>query len=291
MKLKFLKFVPVAALLCIVFASCKKNEAVTSVHSQQGSQLAKATSMIGAMENESDLEFSDALVASDRVGSSDCPQVSYIPSKDVYPHTKIVDFGTGCTDDNGITRSGKRFITVYADQQTAPAGKVVSAVTFSNYYINGINLAGNVKISVITPASSGNLTLRVGSDKTVSDQNGNTSSFTSKTIQKQIAGGGDDILSNDVFQISDVSYGTEIEGDSSMIVWHSATDASNPPIKQASCAFRSQGVLNLYLKQNGAETDEYLNYGNGDCDNMATLTINGVSQDITLPFYFFDPHL
>ena len=293
MKLKISSLIPSAALLCVVLASCKKNEAVTSaVSSSTNSPLTKTTSMIGAMSNETDLDVAAALVSADKVSSpSDCPVKTYNPSKDVYPNTKTIDYGSGCTDENGVTRSGKRLITVYADEDMAPAGKVVSVATFSNYYVNGVNITGNVKISVVAPASSGNLVLRVVSNKTVTDMSGNTSSFVSVITQKQVSGGGDSLSSNDVFQVIESSYGTEVLGDSSMVVWNSKTDPSNPVMKMASCSFRSQGALMLNLKTNGVPTTEYLDYGNGDCDDQATLTINGVTQAITLPFYFFDPHL
>src|ERR1700755_1059223 len=127
MKLKIANLIPIAALLSIVLASCKKNEAVTSPSSPTSSPLVQATSTIGAMAAESDLEVADALVSSDKESnSSSCRTVTYIPSEDVYPHTKIVDFGSGCTGSDGITRSGKRFSTIYADEETAPAGEVVS---------------------------------------------------------------------------------------------------------------------------------------------------------------------
>ena len=291
MKMKISKLIPSAALLCVVLASCKKNEAVTSAPAQSGAPLVQTTNMIGAMANESDLDVSTALVSADKVSDgSDCPIKTYNPSKDVFPYTKTFDFGTGCTNDAGITRSGKRITTVYADESTAPAGKVLSVVTFSNYYINGVNISGNVKISVVQPASSGNLVLRVISNKTVTDMNGNTSSYVTKETRKQIAGGGDDSLRNDVFQLTEDSYGTEVLGDSTMVVWKSSTDPSNPIIKKASCSFRSQGALMINLKVNGSATDEYLDYGNGDCDDQATLTTDGVDQVITLPFYFYQPH-
>ncbi|MBV9962592.1 MAG: hypothetical protein JO072_10130 [Parafilimonas sp.] len=286
MKLKLSKLIPAGALLCLVLASCKKNEAVTSPSSSTGSSLAKTTSMIGAMVGENDIEIADALSSNDKTdNSSSCKVVTYNPSENVYPHTKIVDYGSGCTDDQGITRSGKRFSTVYADQETAPAGKVVSVTTFSNYYVNGVSISGNVKVTVITPASSGALTLRVVVNKTVTDSLGNTSSFVNTAIQKQVGGTVDDRI----FQIDENAYGTEVSGDSAMVTWKAVTDPSNPIMKMASCEFRSQGALMISLKENGVQTNEYLDYGNGNCDNMATLKVgNDDPQNITLPFYFFD---
>jgi len=292
MKLRLSRLIPSGALLCLVLASCKKNEAVNSKPAQPGSPLVQTTSMIGAMANESDVDVATALVSADKVSNSadDCPIKTYNPSKDVYPYTKTFDYGSGCTNDDGITRSGKRITTVYADESEAPAGKVLSVATYSNYYVNGVNISGNVKISVVQPASSGNLVLKIVSNKTVTDMNGNTSSYVSTATQKQISGGGDDSSSNDAFQVMENAYGTEVLGDSTMVVWKSSTDPSNPVIKWASCSYRSQGALMVNLKVNGSPTNQYLDYGNGDCDDQATLTTDGVDQTITLPFYFYQPH-
>ena len=287
MKLKFTKLVPSTALLCLVLASCQKNEAVTSHPSQTSSPLTRTTTMIGAMAYQSDLDMND-VIASDQPDGSDCPVITFTPSRDVYPNMKTVDYGSGCTDSYGITTSGKKFVTNYADRNTAPAGKVISVTTFSNLYVNGVSISGNVKVSVVQPSSSGQLILKIVVEKTVSDAFGNTSSFVNLATQTQIAGNETSSSTDDVFQIAENAHGTEVSGDSAMVTWHSMTDPANPIIKQASCQFRSQGGLIITLKQLGVITNEYLDYGNGDCDNQATIAVNGGDpQPITLPFYFF----
>jgi len=290
MKLRLSRLIPSGALLCLVLASCKKNEAVTSKPiSPTSSPLIRTTNMIVAMDNESDLEMSD-VISGDT--PSDCPIVTYNPSKDVYPHTKTVDYGTGCTGSDGVTRSGKRFATIYADENTAPAGKVISVTTFSNYYASGVNIAGTIKISIGNPANPGPLVLKYVVNKTVTDTLGNTSSYVNTATQKLISGGGNNSPADDVFQISQNTYGTEVSGDSAMITWKSESDPANPVIKANSCQFRSQGALKITLKQLGVITNEYLDYGNGDCDNKATLSVNnGTPQQVTLPLYFFGADL
>ncbi|MEP6684086.1 MAG: hypothetical protein ABJA35_12535 [Parafilimonas sp.] len=292
MKLKFIKLLPGTALLCLVLASCQKNAADTSKPpSQTGSPLIRTTTMIGAMQNESDLEVADIFATSES-DAAHCPVTTYNPAKDVYPNTRTVDYGTGCTDDYGVTRSGKRFTTIYADKNTAPAGKVASVTTFSNYYVDGVSISGNVKISVVSPASSGSLVLKIAVNKTVTDAFGNTSSYINSVTQTQIAGGETDSLEDNVFKISENAFGTEVSGDSAMITWKAVADPANPMIKMANCPYRSQGAEIITLKQLGVTTDEYLDYGNGDCDNQATLSINGgAPQPVTLPLRFFGADL
>jgi hypothetical protein len=291
MKLNFTKLVPGTALLCIVFASCQKNEAVTShPSSQTSSPLVRTTTMIGAMADQSDMELNDVIAPGEP--SSHCAVITYTPSKDVYPNLETIDYGSGCTDDWGTTISGKRFVTTYADRYTAPAGKVVTVTTFSNYYVNGVSVSGDIKATVVQPFSSGQLVLRNVVNKTVTDAYGNTSSYINIGTQKQIAGNATDSTGDDAFEIWENAHGTEISGDSAMITWKSVTDPSNPIIKNASCKFRSQGGLMITLKQLGVITNEYLDYGNGDCDDQAILTTNGGNpQTVTLPFHFFGADL
>jgi len=292
MKLKFTKLVPSIALLCLVWASCQKNAADTSKPpTQTGSPLTRTTTMIGAMENESDLEVAD-IFATSEADASHCPVTTYNPARDVYPTIRTVDYGTGCTDDYGVTRKGKRFTTMYADKYKAPAGKVVSVTTFSNYYVNDVSVSGNVKISIASPASSGSLVLRIVVNKTITDAFGNTSSYVNFVTQTQIAGGETDSTKDNVFKIAENAFGTEVSGDSAMVTWKSVTDPANPIIKMSGCPFRSQGAQKITMKQLGVTTDEYLDYGNGDCDNQATLSINGgTPQPVTLPIFLFGEDL
>jgi hypothetical protein len=244
--------------------------------------------MIGAMESEADLEI-HAAVSDDIVADApSCCVVTYSPSKNVYPHLKVYDYGSGCTDGSGKTRSGKRFVTEYGDASTAPAGKVISVTTFSNYYVDGVNITGSVKVSIDASANQGQLVLRAVEDKVITDASGNNTSYVSKSTRKQIGGNSTPETWDDVYQITTNAYGTELDGDSSMVVWKYNSDPSNVIVKHIDCGFRSQGGLQINLKQLGVATNEYLDYGNGDCDNAATLSINGgAPQAITLPFYFF----
>jgi len=287
MKRTFTKLVPIAALLCIVYVACQKNAGVAPSPTPRASSQTMTTNMIGAMSSETDVEMASILAPD--APSGPCAIVTYNPSKDVYPQIKTTDYGTGCTDDDGITRSGKRFSTIYADKYTAPAGKVISVTSYSNFYLDGVSVSGNVKVSVVQPASSGQLILKVAVNKTVTDSVGNTSSFINTATQKQIAGNGTSQTNDDVFQIYENAYGTEVLGDTTMVTWKAYTDPSNVILKANGCQFRSQGALDIVMKQLGVTTNEVLDYGNGDCDRNATLSIDGgTPEPVTLPFQSFE---
>jgi hypothetical protein len=53
---------------------------------------------------------------------------------------------------------------------------------------------------------------------------------------------------------------------------------TTPLIKSFTCKWISKGVIKISVNdQNGT-----LNYGNGNCDDEATITVNGVSKTIKL---------
>ncbi|MBS1746465.1 MAG: hypothetical protein JST21_09885 [Bacteroidetes bacterium] len=285
MKLNYTKLVPAGALLCLMFASCKKNDAVKTT-SQLDDNVAKTTSMIGAMASETDLDFSNSM--SNELNKTDCAVITYSPSENVYPHTKVIDYGSGCTDEYGVTRSGKVMTTVYADRETAAAGIRLNVVTFSDYYVDGVKIEGSESTSVIDPASSGALTVKVINSRVISDNSGNSTSYISTATRKRIAGNGTTTATDDVFQLMVTAYGTAITGGSTMSAWKYTTDASNPVVFENTCPFRTQGGLQITINDNGAKTAQYLDYGNGSCDNSATLSTNGgAPQPVSLPFHFF----
>ena len=104
------RFIPVFALLALTVVSCQKNDNPSS-SSQDATKtlLMNATNDIVAAGNEENQDVADVM-SSDNTetgdSTSDCRVVTFNPSRSVYPHEKIIDFGTGCTGGDGIIRKG-----------------------------------------------------------------------------------------------------------------------------------------------------------------------------------------
>lgn len=294
MKINFARFLSAAALLCISLASCKKNDVSqpsNSMPSGTQSLLTQATNAITDASNQQNADASEALgtAATMSPDSTQCRTVSFNPSRDVYPHLKTVDFGSGCTGPDGLTRSGKKLITVYANWKSASNGTLLTETTFSNFYVDSINVAGNVKIYIDSSCKKGPLALKIVTNKTFTDTKGNTSTFTGVTYWKQIAGDTTTTRTDNIYQITGSASGTEVLDGATALTWSSKTDPQNPVIKKGDCYYRSKGGIEATLKlATGSVFHEYLNYGDGTCDNKATLTINnGTPQEVTLPLRFW----
>lgn len=294
MKCRLYRFIPVSLLLSLSLVSCKKNDTVTSPpQTTTQSLLMRATNDIYSAGNQQSQEVADILGGEvmQSPDSSDCRVVTYDPSRRVYPHVKTVDFGSGCTSSDGVTRKGKKIITVYADWRTAPAGTLITEATFSDFYIDNVNVAGNVKTYIDTAAMPGPLALKIVCTKTFTSNNGDVSTFTATNYWLQTQGGTTTSSADNVFQITGSASGNEILDGATSVIWSSNTDPMHPVIKRGDCGFRTEGAMQVQLQiQTGGMSNftEYLDYGNGDCDNLATLSINGGEpQQVSLPLFFW----
>lgn len=298
MKWKLSRLMPAGALLLFGLISCNKNDVPQPSSSSQTSTerlLMNATNTIANAGDQQSAEVSDVL-GSNIVMSNDsstCRTVIFSPSKDAYPHLKTVDFGTGCKGIDGITRSGKKLIMVYADWKTAPAGTLISETTFSNYRMDSVKISGNVKTYIDSAAALGPFALKIMTNKTFTDERGNTSTFIATTYWMQTAGDTTTTRQDNVYQITSSASGTEVLNGATVLTWTSMTDPQHPVIKLGNCAHRSAGAIETQLTlTQGDVFNEYLDYGNGDCDDIATLSINGgTPQQITLPLFFWPLNL
>jgi hypothetical protein len=206
--------------------------------------------------------------------------VTYSPSKDVYPHTKTIDFGAGFTSGNGVTKSGKIIITYY-DAAADAQGKY-SVTTYDNYYVNDAHIEGNIQINKIKNGTGKKVYLH-NIKKTITMANGNVKDFNSnsKWILIDWQGG-----TNNAYAITEHATGKQIyNGIESSFV--TDTENANPIIKSLSCK-RVQGGLTAKVKLPHGNLNEYLNYGNGECDKLATLSVNGgAAKEVTLPLRFW----
>lgn len=298
MKCKVIRFIPAGALLCLALASCKKNDQPMPSSSQAAvspSLLLATTNTIVAAGSEQNNDLAEVMGSNIVAGgdSTNCRVVTYNPVRTAFPHLTTIDFGNGCTGPDGFTRSGKKFITVYADWKTAPAGTLISETTFGNFYIDSVNISGNTKTYIDTATSPGPLALKVVTEKTITDSKGNTSTYTAASYWLQTAGDSTTTRKDNVYRITGSASGTEVLGDSLSVSWTSAIDPGNPVIKMGDCIFRSQGTVLITMNVDGmSKMYETLDYGNGTCDDMATLSINGnTPQQVTLPLHFWPTSL
>jgi len=295
------RFASKLATLIFIFSlfviSCGKENSTTQ---QEEKDLANA---IGEADGEADATFSeffdDAMGADNTVGVAGsgvfygrgdtlnpvprCFTINTIhPTANPFPVIIVVDFGTtGCPGPDGRMRRGK-IRTEYTNNLTIPGA--IATTTFEDFYVNDIHVEGTHKISNIGTALTRQFKIEVINGK-LTRPNGNYTEWNSIRTITQIEGLGTPLYPrDDIFRIEGHANGTARRGNL-VVRWES--NITEPLIRRFTCRWIVKGRVravrvNLPNPANSPWV-AILDFGAGGCDNMASLTINGVTRQITLP--------
>jgi hypothetical protein len=206
-----------------------------------------------------------------------CGTVSLNPISG-FPTTLTIDFGTvGCRGTDGRYRIGKVeavFTGLWRDSLT------VVTVTPTNYYVDGYKVEGTKTIENKGHVG-GNLTYDVAVTNGKITAPDNTSFHWNSNIQYEwIAGEGTTFITHglpgvldDVYLIRGNYNGVNRQGSS-------FSSAITTPIrKQLSCKWPVSGVLEITPQ--GLQT-RVINFGNGSCDNDATVSVGSFSAVVQM---------
>lgn len=201
--------------------------------------------------------------------SNSCFTLTISPKDNTWPKTLTLDFGTGCTIDN-ITRKGK-IIAVFADRFKNPGAKVT--VNFENFQVNDHKIEGTSIISNNGKNASGNFNYTVEVSNAKISTTDKIFSFSSVNNIELIEGSASSTPFDDVFSITGSANGTSSKGKDF------AVSIVKPLIKKMACGFIVAGSADI---TSGASPTQTLDYGSGDCDEKATVTVSGITKEIAL---------
>jgi len=257
--------------LFTLFTSCKKTDVKESDEIETTFELTTNQAIADNLTEDDHDVMMEAATENDLVGNFvagpvesngilSCANITVTPPSG-FPKTITIDFGAGCTR-NGITRSGK-IIVVISDSLRRPGS--TSVMTYDNYYINGFKKEG-----IITWT--------------------NTSQPGTKSWQRKVENGkittpnGRWWLHNgikDVVQVAGVSTPRNLLDDEILITGHSSVSNSNG---RSRTAVITQALHKAYICENidegrirfeGPNHFAVLDFGNGVCDRIATISIDG----------------
>jgi hypothetical protein len=190
-----------------------------------------------------------------------------------FPVRVVIDFGTGCVGRDGRTRKGK-IITTYTGRMVVPGS--VAETGFDGYFVNGIKVEGTHRIENQSTSNTWAYSVRVNNAK-LTRPNGDFSQWNRSKLITQVEGlGTPQFPRDDVFTIRGEANGT-VKRDTTTHQW--ATRTIEPLVKKFTCQWIVKGKLGV--RRSNADAG-VIDYGNGSCDNQATLTVNGVSRPIIL---------
>lgn len=300
MKLRFISAATLATgflFSSLFLASCQKEQS----QSAQDAQEVEASRVSGESESEAETFFNgvfdDAMGVNDEVALGGtgvfgrlnvCPTVTVtrLNPPDLFPVRVEMDFGAnGCIGPDGHFRKGK-VITVYTKRLIIPGA--VAETSFEGFYVDSVHVEGAHRIAnistVVTPGTAPvDRKFRVViTNGKLTKPNGNYVSWNSEKTISQVEGLSTIIPMDDIFKIEGGSRGQVKRGN--LLVGFNS-NITDPLMKRFNCRWIAKGVVKT-TRVNASTTNPWtatLNFGNGSCDNLAVLTINGVSYQITLP--------
>lgn len=175
-----------------------------------------------------------------------------------------IDFGTGCTSANGVFRKGA--INVVLTDSLRKTGSVAT-VTFDNYYVNTFKKEGTITWTNNTAAGSGTRSWnRTVANGKITASNGSYWLHTSNIDITQTGGVSTPLdITDDVYTLAGTRTVTNPAG-------KSRTSTTQTPLqKKTICNNIDQGVV----KVQGPNHYALIDFGNGTCDNQATISIDG----------------
>lgn len=210
------------------------------------------------------------------------------PNNTPFPVIVVMDFGnTGCMGPDGRIRRGK-IITEYTNRLVYPGA--IATTTFDGFYVDDIHVEGthkitNISVAPVPPASLvWKYRVEVINGK-LTKLNGNYTEWNSTKTITQIEGSSTPYNPrDDIFKIEGSANGFVKRG-TLLVRWESAI--TEPLIRRVTCQWIVKGrirTLRVNLPNpNNSRWVAVLDFGTGNCDNQATITINGVTRQITLP--------
>ncbi|MFH0866600.1 MAG: hypothetical protein V1904_10410 [Bacteroidota bacterium] len=269
------------AVLNFSLTGCKKDEDDTSQRAAIDNSTAEnAFNDVFAQVDKAARETSEAGAEKFmQLDSGGCATVTITPFDTfTFPKTLTIDFGSSnclCTD--GKYRRGQ--ITATLSGKYRDEGTVVT-VTLQDYYVNDNHVQGTKTITNLghigTYGSGGNLKFSVVvSDASVTTPDGIISWNSTRT--REWIEGEDTHWPNwqdDVYLIEGSADGTDKEGNPFNVTITSALRVA------LDCKWIESGTLDVTPYDKPVRS---VDFGGGDCDANATVTINGVTYSFTMP--------
>lgn len=189
------------------------------------------------------------------------------------PHTITIDFGSAnCLCNDGRYRRGQILVSYTGRYKDSGS---VHTISFNNYFVNDNQVTGTKTVTNMGTNNNGNtyFTITVNGGLVLANNNG-TISWTSSRVRTWVHGANTPARNDDVYRIT---------GGATLIRANGATcniNITSPLIVALNCNWIEQGTEDIIPQNRPART---LDYGNGTCDSLATITVNGNTYNVTLP--------
>lgn len=200
-----------------------------------------------------------------RIKLGPCAEISV--SSDEFPKTVTIDYGDGCVCFDGKFRKGA--VILHFTGPLRRAGSVLT-ITLRDFYVNRAHIEGVKTISNLSADGAVKFAVSVEDGK-VTWPNGRGFTYVGTKTVTQVSGMDTRVIKDDIY---------EIERRNKTVYANGVTVIKNtetPLIKKISCPWLVQGILKIKIN----DSELFINYGNGECDNKAILSWRGGEKEIT----------
>lgn len=270
MKLKNYLVALVSIFVAAGFSSCKKESSGTSDELETTFALSGDQAISDNLNSDAEYVLNEASVQYNFSGNTpvsvtqtmnvlSCATVTVTAG---FPKNISIDFGTGCTSANGITRSGKINITL-SDSLRKPGS--VAVMTFDNYYVSGFKKEGTI---TWTNTSQGGIKSweRKCEQGKVTAPNGHYWLHSGIQVVVQSQGSSTPLnLLDDVFSITGSNTVTNPAGKTR------TSEITEALEKKVICDNIDMGKIKIQ----GPNHFAILDFGDGTCDRIATISVDG----------------
>lgn len=190
--------------------------------------------------------------------------------------TITVNFGaTNCLGNDGRNRRGSLIINFtgkYRDSAT------VITVTPQNYFVNDNQVTGSKTITNNGHNAANHLVYTVNANITITKaSNAGTITWNSVRQREWLQGESTATWSDDIYSITGNASGSRSNGTTF------TSTITTPLIRNMSFGCRRHFTSGVLVHSPSGKATRTIDFGNGSCDDQATVTINGNAYNITLP--------
>ncbi len=263
----------VAAVVTVIAAtSCKKDNSAIFSEIESTFELSSKQAVADNLTEDANDVFMEAAADNNLLGSKTsetlqsmnilgCATVNITPLVG-FPKNISVDFGAGCVSQNGILRKGK--INIVLSDTVRKTGST-AVLTFDGYYVNGFKKEGIITWTNTSNANVKGWERKVENGK-ITDSNGKYWLHSGIKNVVQVAGYDTPYnLLDDAFSITGNHSVTNAEGKTRT---STITEALQ---KKTICENIDKGKITVQ----GPNHTAVIDFGNGECDKVATISIDG----------------
>ncbi len=257
----------------VIFSSCKKDETEKPDNTSVSADDALAESLFDDVSNFADKAYengSTGLKSSEAGYLSGCVTVTLDTT--VMPRVLTIDFGEeNCLCQDGRYRRGKIIVT-FNGMYWWPG--TVKTYGFDNYFVDDNQLDGTKVVTNMGFNSAQHMYWDIQVTGIINLASGGTMSWNASKEHEWYDGYQTYTPSDDVFLVTGTSDGIRPSGET----WTRVI--TNPLRYEAGCKWLVSGTMEVTPE--GLPT-RVVDWGNGECDNIITVVVNGNTYTVFLP--------